>query len=129
MELNVRLPSGAQVIIVTTPDSTVGDLKEAIQNVNGVSPIRQELSLGKKQALMNRTVLAEAGIVNGDEVNMHVHLRGGCGCCFSLCKALVLVLLSPFIFLVMLLGILVWLILLPCNCIGKVRTMQRFLLF
>lgn len=119
MELNVRMPTGESVAVATSPEATVGDVKQALQDIKGVSPVHQKLALGDK-SLKDRTVLAEAGLANGDEVNMKVGLRGGCDCCVNLCKALLIILLFPFILLIMVFGLIVWLILFPCYCIGKV---------
>lgn len=127
MELNVRLPTGESVPVAVATDATVGDVKQALQDIKGVSPVHQKMSLSGKR-LKDRAVLAEAGLSSGDEVDVRVGLNGGCDCCVNLCKALLILILFPFILLIMLFGILVWILFLPFYLIAKVPPGQFLLI-
>lgn len=123
----MRLPTGESVPVAVATDATVGDVKQALQDIKGVSPVHQKMSLSGKR-LKDRAVLAEAGLSNGDEVDVRVGLNGGCSCCVNLCKALLILILFPFILLIMLFGILLWVLFLPFYLIAKVPSGQFLLI-
>jgi len=112
----VRTAVGEEVSVPVAPHATVKDVKEALQDAKGISPIRQELYLGRK-ALDDDVEAARTA--KGKPLELRIPMNGGCDCCVSLCKALLIIIFFPFILFVMVFGIIVYIILFPCYCLSK----------
>ncbi|VVT54127.1 uncharacterized protein SAPINGB_P003920 [Magnusiomyces paraingens] len=77
MQLNLKSLTGANIKIEVEPKDTPADIKEMVQQKEGIPPEQQKLIWDGKQMDDNKTI-EEYKISAGATLHLVLALRGGC---------------------------------------------------
>lgn len=75
MQITIKIATGKTIILVIEPTDTIDDVKQKIQNQEGIPPHMQLLVFHGK-VLLNEKTLADYDIQNGAIIHLIMNLRG-----------------------------------------------------
>jgi ubiquitin-like protein Nedd8 len=79
MQIKVRTLTGKEIELDIEPDYKISQIKERVEEQEGIPPAQQRLIYGGKQMGDDKTA-AECKIEGGAMLHLVLSLRGGCCC-------------------------------------------------
>lgn len=77
MQILIKTHSGGFLVLTVSADTTVLQLKQAIEVRNG-TPVRMQALVYGAKPLIDETTLGDYGIVDNSTVHLTLRLMGGC---------------------------------------------------